>query len=356
MRLGAVALVGSFILGLPMSALGAPPPPNTTGAGGQDEGVVEGPATDEDAVFGITAGRADDPGRRPWFIYTLPTSGSVNDVVTISNFTEQEMEFDLYPADAFSTVGSGAFAVERADDTVDGVGGWIELPVDHLVVPPRSAIEVPFLLTVPDDANPGDQAGAIVAANVSPVSDLETSGTQLEILGRVASRVYVRVDGPLRPALTIESMELVTETPAFAPIGGSGSAKVAITVRNTGNVRLSTTTAVKMTGLFGRTIDVYPDTQVPDLLPGASIEVVQFSDSIGSLDHVRAEVVVTADDIIIERDTAAWSIPWGSVVALTLLLAVAILLFLRRRRRRRRRRQPPAGGQAQVEPAPALQS
>ena len=96
-------------------------------------------------------------------------------------------------------------------------------------------VVVPFRITVPANASPGDHGAAIVA--VLSTLGKNPKGENVRLDQRVASRIYLRVNGPLHPGLRIEGLS-VTYRHSLNPLHG-GSATVRYTVHNVGNVRLA---------------------------------------------------------------------------------------------------------------------
>ncbi len=112
---------------------------------------------------------------------------------------------------------------------------------------------------MPDDATPGDYAAGVVSSLVVVAEDGVTTDR------RLGSRVHLRVQGELAPALAVDDVRLAydgTLNP-FAP----GSATVTFTVTNEGNARVAPATAVRVAGPFGLGATSATDVDVPELLP-----------------------------------------------------------------------------------------
>ena len=129
-------------------------------------------------------------------------------------------------------------------------------------------VVLPFRITVPANAAPGDHGAAIVA--VLSTIGKNPKGENVRLDQRVASRIYLRVNGPLHPGLRIEGLS-VSYHRSLNPLHG-GSATVRYTVHNVGNVRLAAKQAVSVTGMFGTKSKVVdagrPAAAVPGCLHG----------------------------------------------------------------------------------------
>lgn len=123
-------------------------------------------------------------------------------------------------------------------------GAWIGFAADTVTVPARTRAEVPFALTVPPDAVPGDTSGEVVADD----GDEE-----------IRVPVRVRIGGPTLAALTVEDVEISGGTIRYALV-------------NRGNAMLEPRLAVRADGMFGTLLD-RPERPLPlELAPGRRVE------------------------------------------------------------------------------------
>jgi hypothetical protein len=305
------------------------------GAARAQDTTPEAPAsetTPSEAGFAVQPSGPDGPGNRDWFVYTLDPGAVFGDTVAISNLSDRPIRFVIYPTDAVSVVDTGGFAAIKDTETPVDVGTWIELAAGEYSVPPGQRIDVPFKITVPEDAEPGDHAGAILAVDADEGAGDPNSapdGITFNVLHRMGARVYVRVSGPTAPALRIDDLDVERD---------GGKATVIWDVENTGNLRLSPTAELRITGLFGRTVRTVPVQQLPELLPGANFVGASIVTGLPSYEPLTAHLVVSAEGVRTERSKQFASYPW-------LLIALAVLVvsawWYRRRRRRHSRTAPP---------------
>ncbi len=163
----------------------------------------------------------------------------------------------------------------------------------------------------------------------------------VNILQRIAARVYVRVSGRLDPALDVRQLSLHYDGGFFSLFGGA-KATVTYELVNAGNVRLNPLTTVKLKDPFGRTVRSKVARQLPELLPGGSIIITEEFQGVPPTGRLTAEVTGYAlgeGTTSTTRSTAVWAVPWP----LLILLVVAIVALVLRWRARRRRAAPPPG-------------
>lgn len=299
-------------------------------------GVV---ATAQDApaappAFAVQPSGPDGPGNRDWFTYTLDPGAVFGDTVAISNLSNRPIRFSIYATDAVSVADVGGFGAMKDDQKPVDVGTWITLAAREYTVEPGKRIDVPFSVTVPQDAEPGDHAGAILAVDADQGGfdpNSSPGGLSFNVKNRIGARVYVRVSGPTSPALRIDKLDVRRD---------ENKATITWEILNSGNLRLTPTSQVRITGLFGRTVRTMPAQEVPELLPGANYVGASIVTGLPALEPLTAHLVLTAPDVRTERSNQFRSYPWLLIV---LVLALLALGWWHRRRRNRMRSTPGAG-------------
>ncbi len=129
---------------------------------------------------------------------------------------------------------------------------------------------VGITLRIPRDASPGDHVGALVAVDERVRSG---AGSHIGVQRGVGARVYLRVNGPAKPGLSVEDVRFSARTPQVPWTGDSGST-VSYTLRNTGNVKLDPRVSVDIGGLFVGGPDARELKNVPgELLPGQKVRL-----------------------------------------------------------------------------------
>jgi len=277
------------------------------------------------------------PGTRPNFSYTLDPGAKLDDSVTIWNYSNVPLTFHVYGTDAFTTA-TGGFDLLKPEDPPKDVGSWIKLAQEFVTVPASTSLVLPFTLTVPADATPGDHAAGILASSQTPGKDADGHFVVLD--RRTGSRFFVRVSGPLNPSVTVEGVDSEYH-PSFSPFSG-GELDVSYTLRNTGNVRLAVPDTISVQGPLGWSLGEQRPTPTPELLPGASIVATAHFTNIAPAFRVSTDVAVAptaAEKVTPEpegmtRSSTVWAVPW--TLLLILLLLVVVISVARRVRRRRR--------------------
>jgi hypothetical protein len=290
------------------------------------------PAATGAVTWAVQPSSPDGPTGRNYFVHDLAPGAEITDFVGISNLGDTARTFAVYGTDGFLT-DDGAFALLPADQPATDVGTWVHFDQREYTVPAGERLDIPFRLAVPANATPGDHAGGVIGSLVAVGTD--ASGQQVNIDQRVAARIYLRVDGPVRPAINVESMSIEYDTP-LNPLG-DGDAVVTYQVRNTGNIRIGGTAAVLLDGPFGWNLARTDPIDLPELLPGSVFTVTERITGVPPALRLTGTVdlaPVTVDEALppVTRTASVWAPPW---LLLAAIAALAGWLAVRRWRSRR---------------------
>jgi hypothetical protein len=260
--------------------------------------------------------------------------------LTITNQTKRPINFNVYAADAYDTR-QGGFALHVRTDPKRDVGAWIQLPLDNLTVPGLTAVKIPFSISPPANATPGDHTGGILAEDTTPTL-FRHGALSIAALHAVGVRVYARVAGPLHPSLQVTGVHVDTQEGVGALFGGGVGVTVDYTVVNTGNVRLDSIAHLSVSPLLGA--DEHATTVIPRLLPRGSATLEQHFSNLVPFVRLRAQVYVVAQRTHASAAATEWVVPWLLLAPAAVLAGGLVWWFRRRRGRRPARDQPPEPG------------
>jgi Bacterial protein of unknown function (DUF916) len=267
------------------------------------------------------------PAPRLYFFLESPPGTSVQDSVRVTNLADQPRTFRLYGADAYNTPNDGGFGLRTQDAANTDIGAWTQVGAATVTVPAKSQADVPFVITVPTNATPGDHVGGVVAMEEQPGATTKQNGVDVTVRRAVAARVYLRVSGPTVPGLRIDGVRTRHDSP-WLPTTVDG--EYTYDVVNTGNLHLPPTLQVRVTGLFGHKIRQHGSTPQIDLLPGAKTRLGGTVSGVWPFDVVTTSVTVTADGGVRARgeDTTV-VVSWPTLAVI--VAASALFIWYRRR-------------------------
>lgn len=365
--LSGVFAVAVLLTTLALPATAADEPAPTPGA---PDGSTT--SSNELVTFGVAPAGPEKPDQRPYLAYTVAPGSVISDHIAVLNQADHALELDVYASDVTPGAEGGLEVPARAVAPTSA-GSWVSSDVSHVQAPPQTAetglgfVIVPFTVTVPNNAEPGDHVAAVVAA-LTAKGEAGAGSPALDLEQRVAARLYITVDGELAPGLVIRDLGATFESGGLV---SAGAVNVAYTLENTGNVRMKVSPTVRVAGPFGLLLRGADGTRVDELLPGGKVEQSVTVPEVWPLVRLTTTVTAVAEASpggtdpgigSVSASTSTWAWPW-LLVALILLLVLLMTWRVVRSRRRRRRTVPPTpgsrraqrGGTSQVAPAaPAL--
>ncbi|MFG2329303.1 hypothetical protein ACGFMM_06730 [Streptomyces sp. NPDC048604] len=222
--------------------------------------------------------------------------------------------------DTVSVTNSGARPVSVRLTGAGGTGQKASVPLAlaarAVTVPARTRADVPFAVTVPADAAPGERTGTVVVS---------AGGREVPV------RVHLRISGPRLAALTVERVRV------------DDAGTVHYTLVNRGNTALAPRLSVRADGVFGTVLD-RPARALPlTLRPGERRALTEPWPDRPALDAVTVQLTVTAGDgaRATARAEARFASAGAPAVLGGALLAAAAAAGRALRRQRRTPPEPP---------------
>jgi hypothetical protein len=307
--------------------------------------ITSAPASaDGDAAWAVRTAATDFGSNRQNYSYNLDPGGRLEDALVVVNRGAAALDLAVYAADGYTT-DAGQLDLVTKDASSKGLGLWVHSEQSSLTIQPGESATVPFVLTVPANAQPGDYMGGMVTSLTRPD---QTEGITVD--RRLAVRILLRVGGELTPGMAVEDLRVAYS--GVANPFAKGDATVSYTIRNTGNALLKARQAVSVAGPFGalrvRAGDL-PDS--PQLLPGDVWKVSVTVHDVAPALRLTATAIVTplftdasgtvAPIDAVEAAASTWSVPWALLLLIVAVAAggVILLLVLRRGRRLASQRQ-----------------
>ncbi len=343
LAVGLVALV-AFLLAAPAARAEATAPPAaraeaTAPPAGAEPGDT--PGGSNVVTFGVQPASASAPDDRNIFTFSATPGAHLSDHLAVRNYSHEPLTLTVRATDATNTP-SGDFALLPETDAPGDIGTWVGIPDEYrtLTVPPRGYTIVPFELTVPAGAAPGDHAGGAVVTLESTAAS--PTGQSYRLLQAVGARIFVRVSGPVHPRLAIGDLR-ARYRGSSSPFG-AGRVEVSYTVRDAGNTALGGRPTVWLSGPFGYRSATKTLPEVRLLLPGHAVHQQVNFEGVPPRGRLVAHVSVTPLVLPGSPDhpgparasVSFWAVPWLVAPAVAgAALAAAAWLAARRRRRNR---------------------
>ncbi|WP_214108254.1 COG1470 family protein [Acrocarpospora catenulata] len=309
-------------------------------------GLQAGPALADDGEVAWTV-RTDSNSYgadRSSFNYVVNDGGLLEDALVVANRGKAPVTLAVYAADGFTT-DTGQLDLFPKDKKSVGIGAWVHADRDSVAIQPGKSVKIPFKVSVPDNAPPGDYMGGILTS-------LTQSDTAegINVDRRLGVRIKLRVSGELKPSLAIEDLRM-DYSGSFNPFG-SGDATISYTIHNTGNAILSAKQTMSVAGPFGwLSADAGEIPAPPELLPGESWKMTVPVHGVAPAVRLGATTILmplltdasgsttSLEPVLASAD--AWAVPWTQVLLFVVLVVVIVgsILLVRRRRAGRKERE-----------------
>ena len=204
---------------------------------------------------------------------------------------------------------------------------WIKLERTEFVIPPERTVEVPFDISLPEDASPGSHSAAILIGTKS-INGSEKQ-TKVETSQVVTTLLFLRVDGDVVEDGSIREFRTTHS------IYESPSATFELRFENKGNVHLQPQGDIKIYNMWGNERGVIPvnkQSLFGDVLRESIRKYVfTWSGDWSLADMGRYTAVATlayGEDgrKFASSETAFWVIPWKILSIIILILAAFITL------------------------------
>lgn len=281
----------------------------------------------------------------PLFQLTIGPGESWSSMLKIVNNNSYDVTYYASPIDfeADGEQGKGRFMplVEDRNSSTSAkatLGYWIDISSDPIVIPRGTSGEIPFTVTIPENASPGGHYAAILVG--TKPGEEEISGPMMRISSFVSSLLFVRIKGEIVERARIReflSTKRLYETP---------QADFLLRFENTGNTHLKPRGDIVLYNMWGKERGKVAINQVNNfgnVLPG-TIRKFEFSwrGTGNMLDIGRYSAVVTLaygedDKQNVSATTYFWVVPLvpvGTVLAILIFFLLSLAWLIRRYVRR----------------------
>jgi len=281
----------------------------------------------DDGTLGIRPELESD-----FFHIDLAPGSAIDANAIVSNHTGEAVTLLNYAVDGQSTE-QGAFALAAQDDVQTAVGSWVTLDAESITIPANSDLTVPFRLSVPRTATPGDYAGGLIIQS-PPIQGETTTGDgdaalRLDVIQRQGVRIYLTVAGTATTALDHGALSWQRSGDAVT---------FTLPIKNTGNTILYPTASLSVKSAMGATAEL-AFSAPESILPGSSLDLEATLSPAAFIQLGGASATLVSDAGTVQITTTFNDVPWWIVLILFVLVALIALgvwrgtLFVRRARR-----------------------
>ncbi|TFB81771.1 DUF916 domain-containing protein [Cryobacterium flavum] len=281
----------------------------------------------DDGTLGIRPELESD-----FFHIDLAPGAAIEANAIVSNHSDAPVTLLNYAVDGQSTQ-QGAFALAAQSDVQVAVGSWVTLDAESITIPANSDLTVPFRLSVPLTATPGDYAGGLIIQSPPIQGETTTSNgdaaLRLDVIQRQGVRIYLTVAGTTTTQLSHGALSWERS--------GDGIA-FTLPIKNTGNTILYPTAGLNLDSVIGATTELQFETP-ESLLPGATLDMTATLPLAAFIQLGSADAQLISDAGTEQVTTTFAYVPWWIILIMLILIATIAFgawrttLFVQRARR-----------------------
>jgi hypothetical protein len=293
-------------------------------------------ADDGDVTWSVEPSGSQGADGRLLYDYAVDPGSVISDTMLVTNYSTSPQTFQLYAADGLNDFDNGQFSLQSGGTPNADLGAWTAIEKTEVTVEAGSSQPVPFTITVPTNATPGDHSAGVVASITRKSTG--DGGQAIDVEQRVGARIYLRVSGTLIGGINTQGL-VANYDGVLNPFAG-GDLSGTYTVQNTGNTRLNLEQTATISGPFGIRLATIAADAATNLLPGQIVSVPMVSSGILPLGLLTVDVEVrqkiqpgvgTALVTPATDSATTWAMPW-SMLGVIALLALLVLFIVWRRR------------------------
>ena len=208
---------------------------------------------------------------------------------------------------------------------------WVTLGKNELDLAPFGSEELPFIISVPKEANPGGHYAAILIGTNAP--DEKGDGSVVKISTKISSLILARVAGE------INEKGMIREFSPTNKFSSSADTSFIVRFQNQGNIHLLPHGSIKVYDMFGKQkggdLEFNSSKDFGNVLPGGDREWTdlkwQDKDFL-LINHYKAELSLSFGEEAKQTDvryTTFWVVSWKwLLISVGSLLLFLVLLFL----------------------------
>ncbi len=266
--------------------------------------------------------------RKPPLVYQIKPTRSVEDVLTIRNFSpDQDYNIRVYAVDSLQG-GDGTIAFQLASRPRNNIGQWVRFDRETVTVKAGATTFVPYSISIPENTAPGTFQGGLVAEIGTDLTD-----SQVRIVPRLIEPVIISVPGrkSLRYSLDDFSMHERDGEPCFHFFFSNNSnvllfGQALLSIEGTMLAEPYQMAANDLTVLQGQTLEKGLHFTNPPLWGGyratLELEVYEFNAATGQM--------VLLDTLTRQLEFSI--VPWPCIISFLLLIIILIVAEHYRRR------------------------
>lgn len=244
--------------------------------------------------------------------------------------TDQTYYLDTLSFQAKDESGEPKFLTE---DTSNNLSQWVSFPIDQIIVPAKSKVDVPFTVQIPADVSSGSYQTAITVSS-APAEVVATNGAIIE--AKTATLVFLLIKGE-----TTKKVALLDFVSNGKWIQSDLHQTFVYRIQNQGNVYAIPEGKITIKDVFGRKLGLIDTNETKQRVLPATTRSFQTIDKkvVGFLDVLRDQAnhfsigPVTATLSVnfgdgfepIQATTSFWYVPYQLILSVLFFVSLLVI-------------------------------
>lgn len=257
----------------------------------------------------------------------------IQDVIRLQNQTEEEVTFTVGMSDFIvtNTQGSPVF-VDQETAGEWALTQWITLGSETLTIAPGEQGSLNFIVSVPENAQPGGHYASIYFIQGGKLSEGQTIA---EVAAEMRNLVLLRIKGPITEEAFIRRFQ-IPRLSEYGPID------LTTEIANLGNYHITPIGAINIKNVFGKTVATM-DLEERNIFPGASQEYQNSWDKKWLFGRYKATLTATygEQNLPLTATVFFWVWPWKITLAtISIIVFIILIIFLIKYLKKRKEMKP----------------
>ncbi|MDB5178434.1 MAG: exported protein of unknown function [Patescibacteria group bacterium] len=255
----------------------------------------------------------------------LDPGTSARGVVKVTNLTDQQITLQVSKQNFVARGEEGEVDLLDNGDALYSLSPWFTIGQASVDVPPKSTKEVPYILNVPPNAEPGGRYGSIIFDTIPPKLPSGQSGATVK--QRLAGLIFLRVNGNANEQLAVTTFQPNHTFYEYGPIN------FMTRIKNLGTVHEKPTGQIVIKNVFGfKTATIKLDEK--NVIPSATRKLTSTFKRRMMVGPYTAELTVhNGAKQTLTAKTSFTVIPYKLVAGVLFVLTLLVLFYWKSRKR-----------------------
>lgn len=259
----------------------------------------------------------------PSFDFTANPGDTIKNSIRVENLSDQSLNITAKPENFLAYGDTGQVSLTD-EDTGYAINKWINLPENVATIKPKQSKVFEFIISIPQNTEPGSHYGAIVFSTIAVNT---TDGTGASVQQEIGSLILIKIPGNAIEDARVESFasdeSVYTDT----------ALKLNALIENTGTLHFKPVGRIYIKDIFGNTIQTV-EVDSKNILPkNKRLFEQEFTFEPVGFYRAELEMFYKNGEKVIRADTNFVSLNLSKSVPVVLAISGIVALYIFKRKR-----------------------